>query len=494
MNGERGAKGGKNDRVRALKITQTQKETIEKKERLTKEELKKIEANVRKRQIINFITVIPVVFFGGIFYTFQSKKRKEREIFAKPKKDPEVSPGDLIYNELELINDRLTKENSKKQPEIEILDEVEEKKKSTKKEENKVEKKESKKQEEKELEEEIAKIKSKKILEEYQNRIKELRYQLRNYYFEESILDEAKDIENNVPSEENLEKLNKLIDKLEKLKRKVEKESKLDIEDPYITYLVERDLDKIENNIELETIENAALYTTISDKIDEIKQVETKMEEKVETKKQEKNIDEEKLTSMKENYQKKDNFQKELDKFLQEQNANLVNVQNSIKNSVNKISMNRIQLNGLQQSTKLMQKRLKKLMKTPGPTSGKKITTMITQFLAFFGLINKPTKPQQLPKIEVQDFSEEIENNIKDVDNILSEIGKSSNAIDNTIREFISKYQEFSSTKEFQEILQNLEKIRQDLAEKEYEMLRIKKQQQKELEKNNAKIKTIYTK
>ena len=481
MNEDIGAKGGKNDRRRSLKITKMQKEKLEKQERLSKEEIKKLEAEVRKQQILNFITVIPLVIFGGIFYTFKSKKTEEQEFGVKSKRNKRIdAPGKLIDNESELKEKQTKQEIFSEQQEnkIPVLDTNKEIKPT------KIETHEEL------LEKEISNAKSKKIIEEYENKIKEIRSNLRNIYFESDILNEVKDLENS-PSEKNLEKLNDLIYKLEELKKRVEKESKIEMDENYISALADEDLEKMKQNIEVEKINNSQIYASISQKIEEIKEVEEKVEEKLQQEKQEKNIENEKFNSMKEKYQKVDDFHQELKKFQQEQNVVLEDIRNKMQNQVNKIDKAGIELNGMNMQSKLLMKRMKKQMRIPGVRSGRRIANMMASFLYYFGLMKNPAKnTRQQKKIEVKDFSKDIESNIKEIDNVLNTIAKTSDQLDKTIREFLNDYGEYASSKEFQEILRNLEKMKRNLEEKEYEIQKIKKEQEKALTRNNEKVKT----
>ena len=204
MNENIGAKGGTNDRRRTLKITKAQKENLEKLKSLSKEEeIKALEEKVRKQQLLNLITLVPIVLVGGIFYAFKPKKEEKKK--QKDAKENGLSDNPFYKNEL--YYDDIFSRNEERFEEIKRLDEkpvtvdskkeVEEIKFQKEKEkiekENKnvvgidrlevTDKKERGKEfEQKQLEEEIAKAKSKKIVEEYENKVKEIRTNLRNIY------------------------------------------------------------------------------------------------------------------------------------------------------------------------------------------------------------------------------------------------------------------------------------------------------------------------
>ena len=76
MNETIGVKGGKNDRLRRLRITKKQKEKL-KQEQLD-EETKELEKKVKKIQILSLIGVIPVAAIGQTIKTLYEDENKER--------------------------------------------------------------------------------------------------------------------------------------------------------------------------------------------------------------------------------------------------------------------------------------------------------------------------------------------------------------------------------------------------------------------------------
>ena len=64
MNETIGVKGGHQDRRRSLKIS---KKVVEKlKEQTEQEKIKELEEITRKKQILNFIKIIPMIFLGQL--------------------------------------------------------------------------------------------------------------------------------------------------------------------------------------------------------------------------------------------------------------------------------------------------------------------------------------------------------------------------------------------------------------------------------------------
>lgn len=81
MNETIGSKGGHNDRIRTLKITQKNKEKLKQYEE--ERELKELEKDVRKKQLYTLIKTIPIISGIGVFKVLTDKKEKE-EINEQP--------------------------------------------------------------------------------------------------------------------------------------------------------------------------------------------------------------------------------------------------------------------------------------------------------------------------------------------------------------------------------------------------------------------------
>ena len=76
------------------------------------------------------------------------------------------------------------------------------------------------------------------------------------------------------------------------------------------------------------------------------------------------------------------------------------------------------------------------------------------------------------------------------MDSILSQITKTESQIDSVIKEFKSKFKDhIGVSKEVDDVLKNLERVSDELKEKEYEIERIREEQRLNLEKNDAKVK-----
>ena len=104
-------------------------------------------------------------------------------------------------------------------------------------------------------------------------------------------------------------------------------------------------------------------------------------------------------------------------------------------------------------------------------------------------------KPKMVTKkyqvIMVHDYKDLIMSSIEELEDAKKVLSKTSSEIDKMIKEMNEKYGDYAyAIPEWKELLSNLRRVKQDLEEKKYEMNRLQKEQERELEKNNAKVKT----
>ena len=90
MNETIGVKGGHQDRRRSLKIS---KKVVEKlKEQTEQEKIKELEEITRKKQILNFIKIIPMIFLGQLLSKKESPKHEKIEIIPIDKEEIKLTP------------------------------------------------------------------------------------------------------------------------------------------------------------------------------------------------------------------------------------------------------------------------------------------------------------------------------------------------------------------------------------------------------------------
>lgn len=462
MNENKGAKGGTRDRKIHFKILKRNKE------KLTEEELVALEKKVKKRQIINIFTIIPIAVVGAVTATVTGLKiapsrRKDYKDLKKETKEEIVDFEETIENEV--------KDNK---PTIKIEKEII-----------------FSKDDEEKLDNEISKIKSKKILEEYEDKLKDLRYKLRTSYYEQSILDEVKELEDN-PSNENLKKINKLIDKLDDYKENISINTKYLVEENYIKELVNEDMKKIQEESLLVEESASDVFKSIDSKVEEIKKIENNIKENIEQEKIWKNIDEEKLEELKEKDLNIEKHKNDLIKFQDEEDKITKVVQEKIKKETNIFEKERIKLSGMSIGSALAIRNVRRNMRPIGVRSGRKIFNFITTYLYYFSMINtvKPIR-NRYKKLDLNKYQKEVEKSLEEIDKVLIDIKKTGKKLEKTIKEFIMKYEKYSNTSEYKSILDNLMQMDKALKEKEYEIEQIKKQEEKKYQ-NTVEENKVY--
>lgn len=438
MNENIGAKGGTNDRKRFFRLLKSRKK------KLSQEELKNLEKKVKKHQLLSAIIIIPLAALGTVVKTLTKKEKvptKKHEVIKEQKLTKvEVQPKeDIIY----------TKEDQDK------------------------------------LSNELSKIKTKKIIEIYEDKLKELRYKLRTSYYESSIIEDAKNLENH-PSEENLKKINKLIEKLDNYKENIPINTSYLVEENYIKELVDEDIKNI-NIKQKANLDNTKsdILSSIDFKVEEIIKLEKDIREKVEQNKVWKNIDEEKLENLKEEKQDIEKHNNDLIKFQNEQDKLNKVITEKISKEVNIFEKERIQLSGMSIGSSIAVNNVRHNMRPTGVRSTRKVFNFITTYLYYFSMINsiKPIK-RRYKKIEVKSYTKDVESSLEQIELVLKDINKTNNKLDKTIKNFMKKYERYSNTKEYKSILENLKQMQQALLEKEYEIQILKKEQEKKYQES----------
>ena len=129
----------------------------------------------------------------------------------------------------------------------------------------------------------------------------------------------------------------------------------------------------------------------------------------------------------------------------------------------------------------------------PGLRGAKGLATLTATYLYFMNNILHPnivTKKYKV--IKVEDYSREIESSIDAIDDVGRLLKRTSKQIDKMIKKFKEDYKDFIDViPECNKLLENLEKVKEEIKERDYEVEKIKKEQQINLAKNNEKIKKI---
>ena len=126
----------------------------------------------------------------------------------------------------------------------------------------------------------------------------------------------------------------------------------------------------------------------------------------------------------------------------------------------------------------------------PGPMIAKKMAVNTAAYLYFMNNILRPkTTIKKYKVIQVKNYSTDIENSIFSLDSAINMLEKTSTQVDKMIGQLSDEFKDYLGIiPEVQELVDNLYKIKNDLEEKEYEIYRIKKEQEKVLVENNDKV------
>lgn len=452
MNENIGAKGGTNDR----------RKIINNKKRKKKSNLEQLESNVRRKQLLSLLLVIPLTIIGAIIDTFKDKTKTTNNEKTLGKK---VTSGKYKVSEQEEHNNEILK-----------IKNIE--KKTVQQEEKNISRVLSTN---KDIEKKIENLKTKRMIEEYEDALKELRRKLRLSYYEEEILEEAKYLENK-PSKENLDKINKLIDKLEEYKHVIKTES---IENTdYIETLIS------EENVIKENNDNS-IFSEIKLKVEKLNNIEKNISNKNNQKKILKDIDEEKIDILKEEKENLKNYNNELLKFQNDQDKILTKVQKEIQKDINNSTKERIQLNGINISSNLTMHKIRRQMRVPGIRSGRKIHSFVFVYLYYFTMLSttRPIK-KKYKNIKNDLFNKRIESDINEINNILEDIKKANIKLVKNIEDFKNKYEKYKDSLEYKKVLMNFEEMKKSLEEKEYEIRKLREEQEKKQQESldNQKV------
>ncbi len=516
MNEEIGARGGKNDRRRVIKIQNN------KLKRLKEEELEELERDVRKKQITNLITLIPLTIIGQTLKIFDNKKEKieeQVELLEDPKQ-VEPQKEEPSSNKKTIIIFK-KKEKVKPQEEIEEVEEVEELKEEVETQKKEVITSSSTTSPKKEVieqtseapvpiipiplppEEEVIEtladnneildnLKQKEIIDVYHKELKSIRSDLRHLIFDYNIMvDESEDLYTSKEAEQLLDSLNLLINKIEELKRKIKVEDLDKYDENYIYTLIENYLEEFRNKKVIKNIKDSDLFIEISDKLDELSSKKDKLKDKVEKRKEETKAKEDKYQEIKEKYYSIDAFNDQMYALQKEQEALLKRVQEEVSKAVTVEEKVKTEINYFDTGAKNLLKLFALEMFIPGARGAKRIVTATALYAYYMNkLLNPKVITKKYKEIKVIDYEDAIERNINDLEKLENSLSKTTSQIDKIINKFKEEYSEYMDTiPEYTSFLNKLYKVKDNLKEKEDELSYIKSEQKKQLEINKVQVK-----
>lgn len=545
MNETIGAKGGKNDIKRCLVITKKMKERLKKyHEEQKQKQFSELEKKVKHQQILTFLAAVPIAAAGQIYTTLTEDKEKKKELALKEAID--LIQKENLFNEKEtnqiiialktgtlftLEEELLAKlgislEGHKRVSEIDLTDfaigdknkaielskeqraisdptkdailkAIELTKKTNEDSVNNITPEEQIKagiSEDDKIEEKIDKLKNHKIVDEYIKNLKDVRAEIRELTFEYELISEATDtVYDSDEAEELLEKLNVIIKKIEELKKRIDIPDIDKYDNEYLYNLVSNYIEDFKNKRFVDEIKDSSLYIMISEKLEELDTKKDLLEKRIETKKDTLEINEMHLEQIKEQYFNFEQFNDNMAKIQKEQEKMLEEIRDKMANATTMQERVEVQVVGMQRQGRNLLSVLGASLLRPGARNARGLANMIATYLSFMrNAITPQTITRRYITPVVEDYHTEIENSLSQLDNIETMLQRTSKQIDITIKQFEKEFKEYLDIiPECRDLLKNLEKLKDELQEKEYEINRIKNEQKDNLEKNDAKVKVM---
>ena len=536
-----GSRGGHNDRRRSLTITANQKKKLRQYQK--ERELRKLEKEVKRKQIYTLIKALPIAIGGEAIKTIHdtatgTKRIDKEEEYSKwriKEYDADFTTrarGEEVGKRKRII---VTKDGQKIVVEIprsdtEVIDETKEVSIDNPSKEakrpssifqfiqeplNKAKQDEQAKKEAinemakvgieaKEIntndvfstltvqeKEKLEKLKSRKLIDEYEKQLKDIRFELKALILDYNLLvDENEDALTSKELETVLERLNKLIMKIEKLKDKIQIENLDKYDDNYIYTLIEDYISEFKDGNAVDEIKDSPLYILISEKLDELDNKKDELSDKVTEKKERLEVQEEEFSKLREKYYSIDKLNKELLEFQNEQDIILKDIREKVKNAVTVSERVEVQVQAMNRQSRRLLRMMMASMFFPAPRAARGVAASTAAYLYFMrNILNPPTTTKKYKVITVQDYSSDIEYSIRSISDAIDLLSKTDKQIDKMIYQIKDEFKDYLGVlKECDELLSNLERIKSDIREKEFEMEKLKKEQEKELEKNDAKV------
>ena len=510
MNETIGVRGGANDRRRTIKISRKQKLKLQKIHE--ENETKKLEKEVKKKQVFVLIRTIPIALTGGAIQFIKDGKRKEDSIKEVPieetpivkEEDKEIvhlpdgqeiivtvnlpmfknnkvlntQESTVLMKPKDIVN---TQEPTITMEQKEIImpqvvipsstiveEELSEKSRNT-----------------------FSKLKNHKIIDEYEKELKDIRYDLRKVVFDYEVLEpEEEKITFMKEAEYLLDRLSEVIQKLEVLKQRIQVDNINQYDHNYLYFLIEDYLKEFRDKRIVQEMKDSPLYILIAEKIEEIDKKKDSFQEKLEEKKEKYQEREENFDKLKEKYYDLSRMNKELLELQYEQDKILKDLRKKIDEAMTVKERVEVKAEAMNKHAKRMFTLLGLSMFLRGGRSAKSMAAITASYIYFAKQVAHPkmiTKKYRV--IEVKDYREDIYDSMSELEKASYLLRKTDRMLDSVILEIREEFKDYIGVlPECDQLLSNLEKIKSNLHEKEYEMEKLQKEQVELLEKNEAKI------
>lgn len=546
--GNRGQKGGLNDRRRVIKL---RKKEIERLKELNEEET--LKKTLKEKETKELLKIIPLVIIKVLIDNTKTNKivninrkkdnkskkddknkeikQEETEELPQQKKET-IKPIDSIsiedkkedFIKVEKIDEKkkestlienillqgiLILEDKPKIIKVEKIKDLEEEKKDNKieeikeetfeeeiKSENKEQKEEislskvDKKQEE--IDKKIERLSSNKIVEKYEEKLMDIRHDLRNLIFEYNmIVDRNNKLETKEEAEKLLDSLNKLIKKIDELKKKLEIPDNDKYDETYLYAIAEEYMKEFSNNKPIKEIKSSQLYIDISEKVKELDKAKNKLKKTLDNNKKTLGINEAKVEKLKSNYDKMSDFDKKMNDFTSSAEKELKDIEDKVKNSVDIKREMEYRIVKANKMSKLLVGLMAIESLIPTNRSAKRTALLATAgaYVLNRMLNRRKVKVKEKVTVSVKDYSKRIEKDLDKIEEVQKNLSKNTDELDKIISLLENDYKKtVSANSEYKELLINLKIIKSNLQEKEYDLKKINSDTQKTLNENNHKV------
>ena len=334
-------------------------------------------------------------------------------------------------------------------------------------------------------------LKARKIIDEYEKQLKDIRYELRSLISEFNVLsEESEKLVEKKDAEELLDKLSVVIERIELLKQKIKIEDLDKYDDNYIYTLVEGYLSEFKNNNVISEIKDSSLYLMISKKLDELDGKKDELDTKVSKKKDELAIKEERFEELMKSYYNIDRINNDLLEFQNSQEMLLKELREKVNNAMTITDRVKVEFEFMNKQSRTLHNMMMFSLMFPGSRIAKGMAAGAMLHLHYMNNILKPKAVRKNYKVvTVVDYSSEIKSSIESINDASRLLNKTCRQIDKMIDRIETEFKDYLDVvPECRETLDDLAKIKAQLKEKDYEMEKLKEQQKKVLENNNAKV------
>lgn len=312
-------------------------------------------------------------------------------------------------------------------------------------------------------------IANKKILIEYENKLKDIKNDLRKITYEFSLLTLPKiEDENKEDVEELFSKINLVIRKISNLEDKITFNNSY-LEDSYLDYVVEKYLDEFKIGKQVTEIKDSSLYILISEKINQLEMAKEALKDRVNIEKLK--LLPEEIINMKSEYYNFNNINNELLKIQYEQDSLLRELMGNT-NNITIADRTKEEIKYLSIESSIILKKLKRINLVPGVRSGKAIAFLsATMLLSIKKVKYQRHKNINYKVITINDYDKNLETDIDKIYSTRKLLTKTSTRLKMFITYLNNNFSQYIKySDDAKELLDNLYAIKDIVDEKEYEI------------------------